>query len=502
MRFEAAIFDYDGVLVELDRERTVALLQGRTPLPVRTLHRRWEAWCSDHIGEGQLAIAMWRAFWEQQARELGIPEPALQEICAVDCLSLFRLCPDTLAALEEARRLGLRIGVLSNSALPKLASPLAPIALAELADVVRVPGRGLAVKPEREAYLDVARSLGTSPEYCLFFDNDPRFVEAAREVGMRAFLVWRGGGPPPEDPAVVRDLSGLRALAEAGGERPEERLDGGASPAPRCARTTLKVVVTDLDGTLLRSDGRVDSFTAATFREVHALGVQVVLATARNHLDASPLGAALGVPAFMITSNGARVHDPDGARILARDIEPAVARALMSREITESRLVGAVVDGAFLISRPSARIEVYYRDLGLTATVQDLASHDGLGVAKVTYLGREDDLTRLRAEILSRFGERVCVTFTAEYLEVMGSAVSKGSALIEILRRLGVPVSDCAAFGDGDNDLDLLSVAGLPFVMSGASPNLLAAMPQASLAGSNDEAGVARTLRRLLGLPG
>ena len=130
MRFEAAIFDYDGVLVELDRERTVALFQGRTPLPVRTLHRRWESWCSDHIGEGLLASVMWRAFWEQQARELGIPEPVLEEICAVDCLGLFRLCPDTLGALAEARRLGMKIGVLSNSALPKLESPLAPLALA------------------------------------------------------------------------------------------------------------------------------------------------------------------------------------------------------------------------------------------------------------------------------------------------------------------------------------------------------------------------------------
>jgi putative hydrolase of the HAD superfamily len=213
MRFEAAIFDYDGVLVELDREKAVSLFRGRAPLPVRTLHQRWEVWCSDHIGETRSSSAMWRAFWELQARELGIPEPALEEICAVDCLSLFRLCPDTPAALRDARQLGLRIGVLSNSALPALESPFAPLDLASLADVVRVPARGVPIKPDREAYLDIARSLGVSPEYCLFFDNEPSYVEAARQVGMRAYLVVRGQAAPPDAAAVVADLTGIRALA-------------------------------------------------------------------------------------------------------------------------------------------------------------------------------------------------------------------------------------------------------------------------------------------------
>lgn len=216
MNYEAAIFDYDGVLVELDRDKAVSLFQGRAPLPVRALHRRWEAWCSVHAGEGRRADEMWRAFWVSLAAEVGIPERPLEEICAVDPLSLFRLCNDTLDALREARRLGLRIGVLSNSALPGLTSPSAPIALAEVVDVVRVPRPGTAVKPQREAYLEIARSLGASPDRCLFFDNDAAFVQAAREVGMRAFLVSRGPGAPGDDPAALKDLSGLRSLAGEG----------------------------------------------------------------------------------------------------------------------------------------------------------------------------------------------------------------------------------------------------------------------------------------------
>lgn len=213
--FDAAIFDYDGVLVVMDHERAASFLGPRSPLSLKALHRRWEIWCAEHMGEHPQAQEMWRAFWRALGAELTIESAVLEEICDFDYMSLFHVCPDALDALAAARRLGLRIGVLSNSALPKLSSPSAPIALAEVVDVVRVPGRGAAVKPDREAYLDIARKLGAPPERCLFFDDEPGFVEAAREVGMTGYLVSRGPGEPSGEAAVVRSLSGLRALVEA-----------------------------------------------------------------------------------------------------------------------------------------------------------------------------------------------------------------------------------------------------------------------------------------------
>lgn len=216
MKTEAAIFDYDGVLVELRPEKAVALFHGRAPLGVRELHRRWEVWCTEHAGEGRQAIEMWRAFWTELARQVGIAEGPLAEICAVDPFELFRLCPDTLAALKEARQSGIKLGVLSNSALPGLSSPLAPIALSEVVDVISVPRPGKPIKPHPEAYRDIAQRLGTVPERCLFFDNDPSFVEAARALGMKAYVVFRGGKGEAGDPLALRDLVGIRALVEAG----------------------------------------------------------------------------------------------------------------------------------------------------------------------------------------------------------------------------------------------------------------------------------------------
>lgn len=220
MGFEAVIFDYEGVLVEMNRERAASFFRGRSPISVKDLTRRWEAWCSDHAGDTLLADEMWHSMWDALRLEHEISDATFAELRAFDFVGLLEVFPDALPALREARRLGLRIGVLSNSALPRLKAPSSPIALAELVDVIRVPARGVAVKPDREAFVAIARSLGTSPDRCLFLDNNPDFVRAARGAGMRGYLVHRGRGEAPADLAVLLDLSGLGRVAGAPGDSP------------------------------------------------------------------------------------------------------------------------------------------------------------------------------------------------------------------------------------------------------------------------------------------
>lgn len=217
MHFEAVIFDYVGVLVEMDRRRAAEFFRERAPLPISALTRRWEEWCSDHIGEVPSGSEMWKNYWSHLGRELGISAEVLAEIHAFDYFGMFRACPDALPALAAAREHGLRIGVLSSSVLPRLTAPTAPLPLAELTDVIAVPRRGGPTKPDRNAYLEVASLLGSPPERCLYFDNEAAFVEGARGAGMRAFLVDRTPGAKLSEPAVVGDLSGLSALARGGG---------------------------------------------------------------------------------------------------------------------------------------------------------------------------------------------------------------------------------------------------------------------------------------------
>lgn len=274
------------------------------------------------------------------------------------------------------------------------------------------------------------------------------------------------------------------------------------SRGPGYARLVLQVIASDLDGTLFGSDGKVAPFTASALREIDALGLTIVLATSRHQRNASFIRDRLGLRAHLITLNGARAHGPDGERIFAHDLEPAVARALLSPEMAGHNHLSAFCDAGWLVNRPYPELDAHFEGTGFASEVHDLTAHDGAGVPMVAYVGKEDDIARLETRILERFSGRVCPAFITSYcLQVTAAEASKGRALTEILRRLGVPPGAVVAFGDGDNDIDMLSVAGRRFVMDQSSSKLRAALPDAPSAGSNDEAGVARTLRRLLALP-
>jgi Cof subfamily protein (haloacid dehalogenase superfamily) len=260
-----------------------------------------------------------------------------------------------------------------------------------------------------------------------------------------------------------------------------------------------KMIVSDLDGTLLDIEHKVDAYTAATFQALAAQGVNITIATGRHFLDVKGIRESLGVSAHLITSNGARVHDPDNNEIFAENLEPELARALLQPEISTGTLLNVYVDEGWLVERDCPElVGVYYKDSGFNYQVVDLKAHSGEGIAKILYIADHAALTAVEAKIIDQYGDEVYITFSADdCLEVMAPTVSKGHALTEVLGRLGIDAAHCYAFGDGQNDIQMLAVAGYPFVMSNASPKLKTAHPHAPVIGSNNEHGVAEQLRKI-----
>ena len=79
----------------------------------------------------------------------------------------------------------------------------------------------------------------------------------------------------------------------------------------------------------------------------------------------------------------------------------------------------------------------------------------------------------------------------------MKKGVNKGRAVKDTMQKLGIPLEEVIAFGDGLNDYEMLSLVGNPFVMSNASPRLLEALSEVPRAPKNTEDGVAQILERL-----
>ncbi|BBM06117.1 hypothetical protein HAALTHF_47860n [Vreelandella aquamarina] len=92
---------------------------------------------------------------------------------------------------------------------------------------------------------------------------------------------------------------------------------------------TPRLIVSDLDGTLLGSDHRLHDSTIEVLQELVRQGHHLALASGRHYHDMRVFRDELGVPAHLISTNGAYTHDPDGGLVSASHLNPDHAHALI-----------------------------------------------------------------------------------------------------------------------------------------------------------------------------
>jgi Cof subfamily protein (haloacid dehalogenase superfamily) len=263
----------------------------------------------------------------------------------------------------------------------------------------------------------------------------------------------------------------------------------------------LQLVATDLDGTVLRSDGSVSDRTAAALRAAEDSGVMVVVATGRPPRWMRPIADALGHTGIAICSNGAVVYDLHTDRILehtpiSRDAVLAVAAAVRA----------AVPDVAFAVETRDAGFsrEAAYpvaRDVDLESGGIRVGSLDELATEDVVKLLVRhgtldpDGLLEAAREVAGELAELTHSSRTG-LLEISATGVTKAATLARIADRHQISSADVVAFGDMPNDLPMLAWAGRGYAMANAHADVLAATEHK--APSNDEDGVAQVVEKLL----
>lgn len=214
MAIRAVIFDRDGVLTEFDIDAAQAFLQPRLNMSLMELAQRWVKW-SDIIGTPKSEVEeadLFRGFWTYVSELEGLSDTVRQELFDFDYVEVIRPFADAQSALKFCKQLGLKVGVLSNFSLATLDQSLVGGGLVNWVDyAAAAPVIGYA-KPQAEAYQHVVKKLAIAAEECLFLDDDPSYVEGAREVGMEAYLVNRRLLTHDLENYLISDLSALPEL--------------------------------------------------------------------------------------------------------------------------------------------------------------------------------------------------------------------------------------------------------------------------------------------------
>jgi len=260
-----------------------------------------------------------------------------------------------------------------------------------------------------------------------------------------------------------------------------------------------RLVATDLDGTLVRSDRTISDYTAGVLRELDAAGVPVVFVTGRPLRWATPVFDHVGSHGLAIVSNGALVWDVTESReVLERAMaaEVALEVAELIRDAVPGTAFGAETAHRFGVE-PGFRQPYQVEEI----PIGPLTDHVTGPILKLVARHEELAPDEFADAATGVVGELATVTHSSDrvsLLEIGARDVTKGSTLELVARRLGVEGDDVIAFGDMPNDIAMLSWAGTGYAMADAHPRVRACTPH--LAPGHDEDGVARVLAEVFGL--
>lgn len=258
----------------------------------------------------------------------------------------------------------------------------------------------------------------------------------------------------------------------------------------------IKVIISDLDGTLLNSSHKISDNTKAVFKKLHEKGYLIIVATGRHHLDAMSIIDKLGFPIYLVTSNGARIHAPDQKLIFAQDINSNQVKTILDLDIDPDITTTIFKEAFWLTSKTNEKLNAYQEELSYPPKVVDFKTlNDFSGIKFFFYHENHDILVALNNNIQNKNSSDLVTAFSLPTcLEVMDKNVDKSFAVAKILEIEGYTFEETISFGDGFNDEKLLLATKIGLIMDNAVDNLKNKLSHLKIIASNDEDGVAHYL--------
>jgi Cof subfamily protein (haloacid dehalogenase superfamily) len=253
-----------------------------------------------------------------------------------------------------------------------------------------------------------------------------------------------------------------------------------------------RLAAIDLDGTLLGPDKLISDQNAAAVHRLSENGARVIIASGRRHQNSIRFQRQLQLSGPIIACQGGLIRDGESGNVIEAHFLPQT----VAREIAEEAEKNGVqpiyyhLDHLYVPEGDNRWLDLYESRVGERAeTLPSLSQLDGRRALKIVWYGDPVVLRKIRPEMAARYQGKVDILSTeSENLEFMPRGINKAAALEKVAREFGVPQEQVLAFGDAENDLQMLAWAGMGVAMRHGNPAAISAARMVSPPGPPETA--------------
>ncbi|WP_414054886.1 Cof-type HAD-IIB family hydrolase [Macrococcus equi] len=266
-----------------------------------------------------------------------------------------------------------------------------------------------------------------------------------------------------------------------------------------------KMIVLDMDDTLLTSENVILSSTKDVLIKAQQQGIKVVLASGRptgGMLEAAQEIQLANFGSYILSYNGAVVINVATGEVIdstyvSKSSFDKVYDYLKARDV----FVLTYVDNTIVYEGTHKYMNVEHELTGLPMqSVENLKTYVTAAVPKLMGVDDIDKISQMNQEIGGSFNEDIHATTSKPFfLEFINKDVSKGKVLKQLADKLNIEPSEIIAFGDSNNDKDMLEFAGLGVAMGNANENIKAIADVITEDHNND--GIANIVKQYISLP-
>jgi Cof subfamily protein (haloacid dehalogenase superfamily) len=263
--------------------------------------------------------------------------------------------------------------------------------------------------------------------------------------------------------------------------------------------TGIRLVISDVDGTLVTTDKVLTDRSRAAVSQLGAAGIGFSIVSARPPFGLRMLVEPLDLRLPMGAYNGGALVMPDLTVLEQRLLSPDAARESIALLRSFAVDIWAFVGDRWLAETPDgAYVPREERTIRVRPTIVERLEDHVDAVGKI--VGVSADFERLAAcepVIRQALGASASVVRSqAYYLDVTPAGTNKGGTVDGLSQRLGIPASAIATIGDGENDIAMFSRSGFSIAMGNADPEVKRHANAVTL--SNEEDGFAVAVERLI----